>query len=47
MRATASAAAARDAALAEPSARMPVIDVDGTLVGIVAINYARDGFCGT
>jgi Mg/Co/Ni transporter MgtE len=38
---------ARDAALAEPSSRMPVVDENGTLIGIVAINHARDGFCGT
>jgi CBS domain-containing protein len=38
---------ARDAALADPSARLPVVDAGGRLVGIVAINHARDGFCGT
>jgi CBS-domain-containing membrane protein len=41
------AGAARDAALADPSARLPVVDADGALVGVVAINDARDGFCGT
>jgi CBS domain-containing protein len=38
---------ARDAALVCPSARLPVVDEDGTLVGIVALNHRRDGFCGT
>jgi Mg/Co/Ni transporter MgtE len=38
---------ARDAALADPSARMPVVGENGTLIGVVAINHARDGFCGT
>jgi CBS domain-containing protein len=38
---------ARDAALASPSARLPVVADDGVLVGVVAINHARDGFCGT
>jgi CBS domain-containing protein len=42
-----SARDARDAALAAPSARLPVVDADGTLVGIVALNHKRDGFCGT
>ncbi|HEY7077060.1 MAG TPA: CBS domain-containing protein [Solirubrobacteraceae bacterium] len=43
------AAPAREAwegALAQPSARLPVVDGDGALVGVVAINHARDGFCG-
>jgi CBS domain-containing protein len=35
-----------DGALAQPSARLPVVDGDGALVGVVAINRARDGFCG-
>jgi CBS domain-containing protein len=47
VRAGAPATDARDAALAEPSARMPVIDAEGALVGVVAINHRRDGFCGT
>jgi Mg/Co/Ni transporter MgtE len=38
---------ARAAALADPCARLPVVDAGGRLVGIVAINHARDGFCGT
>jgi CBS domain-containing protein len=47
IRGSASAEEARDAALAHPSARMPVVDDAGDLVGVVAINSARDGFCGT
>ena len=38
---------ARDAALASPNARLPVVDGNGGLVGIVAVNHDRDGFCGT
>ena len=38
---------ARDAALESASARLPVVDEHGALVGVVAINHARDGFCGT
>lgn len=38
---------ARDTALDTPSARVPVVDEHGTLVGIVALNHRRDGFCGT
>jgi CBS-domain-containing membrane protein len=45
--AAAPAGEARDAALADPSARLPVVDPEGALVGVVAINHARDGFCGT
>jgi CBS-domain-containing membrane protein len=45
--AAAPAGEARDAALADPSARLPVVDAAGALVGVVAINHARDGFCGT
>jgi Mg/Co/Ni transporter MgtE len=41
------AAEARDIALGEPSARLPVVGEDGTLVGVVAITTRRDGFCGT
>lgn len=44
---SAPAARARDLALLEPSQRLPVIDDAGTLVGIVAINKRRDGFCST
>jgi CBS-domain-containing membrane protein len=42
-----SAREARDAALAAPSARLPVVDEGGALVGVVAINDRHDGFCGT
>jgi CBS-domain-containing membrane protein len=38
---------ARDAALATPSARVAVVDTGGALVGVVALNHRRDGFCGT
>jgi CBS domain-containing protein len=38
---------ARDRALAMASSRLPVVDEDGRLVGIIAINHRRDGFCGT
>jgi CBS domain-containing protein len=41
------AAGARDAALAQESLRVAVVDDAGALVGIVAITAARDGFCGT
>jgi CBS-domain-containing membrane protein len=41
------AAEARDIALDEPSARLPVVGEDDTLVGVVAITTRRDGFCGT
>ena len=47
VRPDAPAADAEAAALADPSDRLPVVDADGRLVGIVAINHARDGFCGT
>jgi CBS domain-containing protein len=43
---SAPAAAARDLALRQPTLRLPVVD-EGRLVGIVAINARRDGFCGT
>jgi CBS-domain-containing membrane protein len=45
--AQASAIVARDLALDQPSRRLPVINEGGELVGIVAINRRRDGFCGT
>ena len=45
--AVAPAQEARDAALAQPSGRMPVVGEDGALIGVVAINRARDAFCGT
>jgi CBS domain-containing protein len=41
------AAEARDLALDEPTARLPVVGEDDTLVGVVAITGRRDGFCGT
>jgi CBS domain-containing protein len=41
------AAAARDRAMAMASSRLPVVDAAGVLVGIIAINSRRDGFCGT
>jgi Mg/Co/Ni transporter MgtE len=41
------AAEAEAAALAQESARLPVVDAGGRLLGIVAINDARDGYCGT
>jgi CBS domain-containing protein len=47
IRASAPAAEARDAALEHPSARLPVVDDAGDLVGVVAINSAGTGFCGT
>jgi CBS domain-containing protein len=44
--ASAPAEVARDLALRQASLRLPVVD-EGRLVGIVAINARRDGFCGT
>ena len=44
---TAPADEARDLALAEPSKRLPVVEDDGTLVGIVAIDITLTRFCGT
>ncbi len=38
---------ARERAMAMSSSRLPVVDADGRLVGIIAINSRRDGFCGT
>jgi CBS domain-containing protein len=38
---------ARERALAMASSRLPVVDGAGVLVGIIAINHRRDGFCGT
>ena len=38
---------ARERAMAMASSRLPVVDADGRLVGIIAINSRRDGFCGT
>lgn len=34
-------------ALATPGLRVPVVDADGRLVGIVAVTTDRQGFCGT
>jgi len=45
-RASEPAELARDKALAHPSRRAAIVDDAGALVGIVAINRARDGFCG-
>jgi CBS-domain-containing membrane protein len=44
---SASADEARDLALAEPSKRLPVVDEDGRLCGIVAIDTTLTRFCGT
>jgi CBS domain-containing protein len=33
--------------MALASSRLPVVDPGGRLVGIIAINSRRDGFCGT
>jgi CBS-domain-containing membrane protein len=41
------AAEARDLALGAPSRRVPVVDGDGRLVGVVAIDKLRVSFCGT
>jgi CBS-domain-containing membrane protein len=41
------AAEARERAMAMSSSRLPVVDAAGRLVGIIAINSRRDGFCGT
>ena len=38
---------ARERAMAMASSRLPVVDADGRLAGIIAINSRRDGFCGT
>jgi CBS domain-containing protein len=43
----ASAADARDLALAHPSGRVAVVDDRGSLVGIVAVNETKSQFCGT
>lgn len=42
----ASAADARDLALAQPSRRLPVVDGDGALLGVVAIDKRLERFCG-
>ncbi|HWH12892.1 MAG TPA: CBS domain-containing protein [Solirubrobacteraceae bacterium] len=41
------AAVGRDLALASDSLRVPVIDDDDTLLGVVAVNRTREWFCGT
>jgi CBS domain-containing protein len=38
---------ARDMALAQSSQRLPVVDANEALVGIIAIDRNRTGFCGT
>lgn len=45
--ADAPAAEAREAALADPSRRVPVVGADGTLLGVVAIDKTLSAFCGT
>lgn len=40
------AAEARDHALAVVSQRCPVVDGDGRLLGVVAVDKRREGFCG-
>ena len=47
IRPQASAVEARELALSHPTRRVPVVDENGTLVGIVAVNHQRSGFCGT
>ena len=42
-----SGARALDLALADPSRPVPVVDADGRLLGVVAIDKQRAGFCGT
>ena len=41
------AAAARDIAMQQPSRRLPVVDADGLLVGVIAIDATKNEFCGT
>ena len=36
-----------EVALATPGLRVPVVDAEGQLVGIVAVTHDRQGFCGT
>ncbi|HEX4804299.1 MAG TPA: CBS domain-containing protein [Conexibacter sp.] len=40
------AAAARALVLASPAKRVPVLDADGRLVGVVALDKTRTRFCG-
>jgi CBS domain-containing protein len=44
---TAPADEARDIALEDPTHRLPVVDDDGRLLGIVAIDHTLTRFCGT
>lgn len=41
------AAVGRDLALASDSLRVPVVDGDRRLLGVVAVNRTREWFCGT
>jgi hypothetical protein len=41
------AARGREVALATPGLRVPVVDAEGRLVGIVALTTDLQGFCGT
>ncbi len=45
--ADAPASTARDAALATDTRRVPVVEADGTLVGVVAVDEQERYFCGT
>jgi CBS domain-containing protein len=47
IRPQASAVEARELALGHPTRRVPVVDENGALVGIVAVNHQRSRFCGT
>jgi Mg/Co/Ni transporter MgtE len=47
VRADEPAAVGRDLALAADSRRIPVIDAEHRLLGVVAINRTREWFCGT
>jgi CBS domain-containing protein len=40
------AAQARDHAMAAASQRVPVVDAGGRLLGVVAVDKRREGFCG-
>jgi len=41
------ASARRDLALTSPSRRVPVLDADRRLLGVVAVNRTGEWFCGT
>lgn len=43
----ASAATAHELAIATPALRVPVVDHDGALVGVVGVTEDLAGFCGT